>query len=111
MRPPRGDCLRRWLPYVVAAVAVSIELAAILVLNRGRFTYTLDDPYIHLALSEHLARLHYGVNAGEPSSPASSVYPFLLAPIAALRVHEYAPLVLCVIALLQSCLRCRFTCA
>mgnify|MGYP001017862235 CR=1 FL=1 len=46
----------------------------------GFFFYTLDDPYIHLALAENILRGHYGINLDEPSSPSSSiVYPFLVA--------------------------------
>ena len=61
------------------------------------FTYTLDDPYIHLALAQSLAHGHYGINLGEPSSPSSSVvWPFLLVPFAAypskLFPLVYAPL-------------------
>jgi hypothetical protein len=43
------------------------------------FIYGLDDPYIHLALSERITRGEYGINPGEIASPSSSViYPFLL---------------------------------
>ena len=36
-------------------------------------------PYIHLALSEGIARGHYGINAAEAASPSSSVlWPYLL---------------------------------
>ncbi len=56
-------------------------LAAILFLNSGRFIYTLDDAYIHLALAERIASGHYGINLVEYSSPSSSIlWPFLLAP-------------------------------
>jgi hypothetical protein len=59
------------------------------------FTYSLDDPYIHLALAENLAHGHYGINLGEPSSPSSSiVWPFLLAPVGRLASDEYVPLAL-----------------
>jgi hypothetical protein len=44
-----------------------------------KFIYGLDDPYIHLALSERITRGEYGINPGEIASPSSSViYPFLL---------------------------------
>ncbi len=59
------------------------ELTAILQLNKGFFTYTLDDPYIHLALAENIRSGHYGINRAEPSSPASSIlWPLLLVPVA-----------------------------
>jgi hypothetical protein len=52
----------------------------------GHFVFTLDDPYIHMALSEGIARGHYGINTVEASSPSSSVlWPYLLALFA--RVH------------------------
>lgn len=73
-------------------VAILTELAAILRLNNGHFVYTLDDPYIHLALAEHIRHLHYGVNQGEFSSPSSSIlWPFIIAPLSFL---EYFPLVI-----------------
>ena len=61
-------------------LALIAELVAILVLNKGVFTYTLDDPYIHLALAENIATGHYGVNQGEFSAPSSSIlWPFMIA--------------------------------
>ncbi len=61
--------------------------------NDGVFTYSLDDPYIHLALAENLAHGHYGINPGEASSPSSSiVWPFLLVPFAGTAWHMYVPL-------------------
>lgn len=72
-----------------------IGLLAVLVLNDGRFTYTLDDPYIHLAVAEQIAAGHYGINATEFSAPCSSpLWPFLLAPLARLPIGEFFPLVL-----------------
>jgi len=72
-----------------------VELAAILILNAGHFTYTLDDAYIHLALAERIHGGHYGVNAGELAAPSSSiVWPFLLAPLAPWAVGEYLPLLI-----------------
>ena len=67
----------------------------ILSMNQGTFIYTLDDPYIHLALAEQISQGHYGVNAGEPSSPSSSaIWPLLLAPFARHASGELAPLLL-----------------
>jgi hypothetical protein len=84
----------------VAPACVALYLAvvaglliAILRGNHGMFTYTLDDPYIHLALAENLAHGHYGINPGEPSSPSSSiVWPFLLTPFAGRAWTMYMPL-------------------
>lgn len=59
------------------------EFIAILIINQGHFFFTLDDPYIHLAVSENLWHAHYGVNLEEFSSPSSSMlWPFLIAPFA-----------------------------
>ncbi|MCS6802885.1 MAG: hypothetical protein RMM58_11855 [Chloroflexota bacterium] len=74
--------------------SVALSLVIALGLSGGRFAYSLDDPYIHLELARSIARGHYGVNPGEVSSPASSaLWPFLLAPFAALGVEEFVPLV------------------
>jgi len=68
-------------------------LVAILHRDHGVFTYTLDDPYIHLALAQSLAHGHYGINASEASSPSSSiVWPFLLVPFANRTWGVYVPL-------------------
>ena len=67
-----------WAIAVFLSVVV-FELVAILVGNGGGFSFTLDDPYIHLALSENLLQGHYGVNVQEYLSPASSIiWPILL---------------------------------
>ncbi len=67
--------------------------------NAGTFTYALDDPYIHLALSEGIAQGHYGINPGEFSSPSSSVlWPLLLAPFARFSWQVYVPLALNLLA-------------
>lgn len=72
-----------------------IELLGILVLNDGKFTYTLDDTYIHLAVAEEIARGHYGINALEFSAPCSSpIWPFLIAPLARTPIGELLPLIL-----------------
>jgi len=74
------------------AVALGL-LIAILHRDGGVFTYTLDDPYIHLALAENLAHGHYGINPGEASSPSSSmVWPLLLVPFAGRAWDMYVPL-------------------
>ncbi|MFT7485614.1 MAG: hypothetical protein ACI9F9_001464 [Candidatus Paceibacteria bacterium] len=86
---------RRILPLIVLWVVVAIELIAMLALNGGKLMYTLDDPYIHLALAEHILGGHFGLNGAEASSPASSIlWPFLLAPFTALSMVEWVPLLL-----------------
>jgi len=85
-------------PIAVACILLYLAVALVLFLailhsNSGVFTYTLDDPYIHLALAQNLAHGHYGINPGEPSSPSSSiVWPFLLVPFAGHAWNLYAPL-------------------
>lgn len=75
----------------------------------GHFTYTLDDPYIHLSLARHLADGHYGVNAHEYSSASSSIlWPFLLAPFVVLGDgFQYAPLVINILCILLTALTVR----
>ncbi|MGH3507632.1 MAG: hypothetical protein ACRDO2_10560 [Nocardioidaceae bacterium] len=61
----------------------------------GHFTYTLDDPYIHLALAEQIAGGTYGINPGESASPSSSMlWPFVLAAMSIVGQVEYLPLIL-----------------
>lgn len=74
-------------------------LEAIRLRNGGHFLYALDDPYIHLALSDGIAHGHYGINPGEFSSPSSSLlWPYLLALFARSPYHPYAPLLLNLLA-------------
>jgi len=70
----------------------------------GNFTYTMDDPYIHLALAKNIWHGNYGLNVTELSAPASSIlWPFLMAPFAASpRLFEYVPLIVNVLCLLGS---------
>lgn len=87
-------------PLLLTLGLVALESVAILVFNDGVFTYTLDDPYIHLALAENIATGHYGVNENETSSPSSSIaWPFLLAPFARSTWGHFAPLALNVVCL------------
>lgn len=58
---------------------VAIAIWSIYGINDGHLIYTLDDPYIHLAVSESIANLNYGVNSQEYSAPSSSIlWPYLL---------------------------------
>ena len=78
-----------------ALAAIGVELVAILITTQGHFTYSLDDPYIHLRLSEQIFHGTYGINTGEPSSPSSSIlWPFLLAPFTPTPLHPYIPLLI-----------------
>ncbi len=87
------------LALVALAIGFLLELVAILQLNSGHFTYTLDDPYIHLALAERIREGYYGINPGEPSAPSSSIlWPFLLAPAAHAYIAVYLPLLIGILA-------------
>ncbi len=83
------------VPALILLVIIAIELIVILVLNDGHLVYTLDDTYIHMALSENIQHGQYGVNLSEVSSPSSSIlWPFLLAPFMSLSIANYVPLVI-----------------
>lgn len=70
-------------------------LVAIIKKTHGHFTYALDDAYIHLALAERIRHGLYGLNAGEPASPSSSlIWPLLFVPLVGTSLLVYAPLVL-----------------
>lgn len=86
-------------PVLLFLVLCLLEFAAILWLNDGRFLYTLDDAYIHLALAEGIAQGYYGINAAEPAAPSSSIlWPLLLAPFSGSTLVDYLPLVINVLA-------------
>jgi len=100
-----GEAIVLSRPYLLAQAAVLAAVLAlflsILWLNGGTFTYTLDDAYIHLAVSEQIARGGYGINAGETCAASSSVlYPLLLAPAAPFAWHALCPLLINTAALL-----------
>lgn len=74
-------------------IFTGVEFLYILHLNNGTFTYSLDDPYIHLALAEQIAQGHYGINEQEFSSPASSIiWPLLLSLFTDSDFFVYSPL-------------------
>ncbi|RKX91526.1 MAG: hypothetical protein DRP84_11495 [Spirochaetes bacterium] len=79
---------------------ILIEFITIMILNDGLFVFTLDDPYVHLALAENIKKGHYGINMGEFSSPSSSVlWPFILAPFSS---SPYSAFLLNVISAIAS---------
>ena len=79
----------------VLAGVLAFQLGSILFLNHGIFTYGLDDAYISLRMAENISHGNYGINAGEYSSPASSIlWPFLLAPFSFMPFFIYVPLIL-----------------
>lgn len=93
------DCL----PYVVFVGVGATLLVQILLLNGGKLVYSLDDPYIHMAVAENVVRGTYGVNLAEMSAPSSSIlYPFLLVPFAGLAVFEWIPLAVASLAALAT---------
>jgi hypothetical protein len=84
---------------VTGVILLSLFLS-ILKLNNGAFIYTMDDPYIALALSDQIRHGNYGINAGLHCAPASSIlFPFLLAPASGTPLHPYLPLILSWMAL------------
>jgi hypothetical protein len=76
------------------ALTPLILLALVGLTTGWQFIYTLDDPYIHLALAKGIHGFHYGINASEYSAPSSSVlWPFLMAPFASMKGFWLAPLI------------------
>lgn len=66
----------------------------------GMLIYTLDDPYIHMAVAEGLIQGEYGINVGEFAAPCSSIlYPFLLAAAEVIGLGMYGPFLLNSIAM------------
>lgn len=95
----------RFLGLTLGALAglSALLLGAALWLCDGAWVYTLDDPYIHLALARGLAGGHYGLQAGEAAAPSSSIlWPLLLAPFAASPFFEQVPLAINLVCLLAT---------
>ena len=86
------------LPLLATLGASALLMVVVLtftLVRCGLFNYTLDDPYIHLALARQIAQGHYGLQAGEAAAPSSSIlWPFLLVPFAPTPLFELAPLLL-----------------
>ena len=81
----------------------ALEVYAILQSNEGSLFYSLDDPYIHLALAEEIFRGNYGINPGEVCAPSSSIlWPWLLAPFAPFSFFALVPLAYNLLASLAS---------
>ena len=81
---------------ILAVLPVLIMYLLILNLSGNNFTYSLDDPYIHLTLARNILHGTYGINLGEYAAPSSSIlWPFLLAPFSILGdFFEYIPLII-----------------
>lgn len=59
------------------------------------FTYTLDDPYIHLELAKNFINGNFGINMSEFSAPSSSIlWIFLLTPFTNLEFYLFVPFIL-----------------
>ena len=77
----------------------TLELIASFYLCGNRLVFTLDDPYIHLAVADHILSGGYGVNGSELSSPSSSIiWPYLLALTEVLHLGAFGPLLINTIA-------------
>ncbi|WP_101341587.1 hypothetical protein [Cereibacter azotoformans] len=78
--------------FATLCLAIFLFLSALVVWKAwqaadGHLIFTLDDPYLHLAVAETLPQGGYGVNFPETSSPSSSIlYTLLLAPFVALGI-------------------------
>ena len=87
---------------IVFIIPILIILLVILLRDRS-FTYTLDDPYIHIELAKNIYFGTYGINTTEMSAPSSSIiWPFILVPFAGTHFLQYIPLILNSICVLIS---------
>ncbi|WP_245305512.1 hypothetical protein [Bradyrhizobium sp. LTSP857] len=95
-----GSGVRVWTrPSTVAVllwlVLFAAAFVAILAQCDFRLIFTLDDAYIHLAVADQILAGGYGVNAGEYSSPSSSIiWPYFLALTEALHLGAFGPLLI-----------------
>ena len=88
------------IAFLAIGVAIVVLVAGILKINNGTFIYTLDDPYIHLALSDQIRHGNYGLYPGTHAAPSSSIiFPFLLAIASGTALHPYFPLLINICAL------------
>jgi hypothetical protein len=63
-----------------AAITSAILFVFILRATGGSFGFSLDDPYIGLALASRIVDGHFGLNLNEAAAPSSSIlFPFILA--------------------------------
>jgi hypothetical protein len=75
--------------------AMALGYLGIVLLNDGFFTYTMDDPYIHLAIAEEISHGNYGVNAHEVCAACSSpIWPLFLTPFSAASFGHLVPFIL-----------------
>jgi hypothetical protein len=75
------------------SVVFAVVLAGTLIATGGHLVYAIEAPYVHLALADQIAHGHYGLDAGEPAAPSSTIlYPFLLAALSPLGLGVALPL-------------------
>ena len=88
------------IPLGLWLIGMAVLLACCLHMTDGHLIYSLDDPYIHLAVASNILHFSYGVNLTEYASPSSSIiYPFLLALTEYLGLGGYGPLVINIMAM------------
>ena len=92
---------------IFTTVLTGVALALIVKMSvdgaDGHLIYTLDDPYIHLAVAESILEGGYGINTGEYASPSSSIlWPLLLTVPVALGVGSHGPLIYAIPSTLAS---------
>jgi hypothetical protein len=87
-------CRPEFVSAAVITFLALIEMTLILRATDGHLLFTLDDPFIHLALAQRIVDGRgYGLNLGVPAAPSSSIiFPFLLIPLLSLR--QAGPLLL-----------------
>ncbi|CAH9018660.1 hypothetical protein [Candidatus Nitrosacidococcus sp. I8] len=77
------------------ATGITIILFFCLKLTDGYLIYSLDDPYIHMAVADNILHGNYGINLGEYASPSSSIlWPWLLTIPEVIGLGMSGPLIL-----------------
>jgi hypothetical protein len=85
---------------IIWLIGAAILILWSISLSDGYLIYTLDDPYIHLAVAESIVHGGYGINIEEYSSPSSSIiWPFMLAITEWIGLGDFGPLVLNLLAM------------
>lgn len=97
---------KKYQTALLFSIPLFILIGLTIYFTDGHFTYSLDDPYIHLALAENIFHGHYGINKNEPSAPSSSIiWPFILAIFyPAGKLFHFVPLLLNSICCIGSCI-------
>lgn len=94
----RGSSIGNKYPHILLglwAVGTFIIILISILRSDGHLTYSLDDPYIHLAVADNILHGSYGINPSEYSAPSSSIiYAFLLAVTERVGLGTWGPLVI-----------------